>query len=139
MDFNSVEYAWKDIEVSYMGRIIGRLLEVKYSVEVEKKHIYGRGNNPLGVQIGNKKVSAEIKVGQSELEAMTRKAQELRPGADITDISFNINVAYVKDVEVVRDRIRDFSITKMEKGMKQGDTDMEVSLPGLAMGIEYNV
>jgi len=139
MDFNSIEYAWKDIEVVIMGRPLARILEVEYTTEVEKKHIYGRGKKALGIQDGNEKVSGQITIGQSELEAMIRKAQEVKPGGKVTDISFNVNVAYRQDTDIIRDRIVGFSITQIPKAMKQGDSDMVVKLPFLALDCEYNV
>lgn len=138
-DFNSAEYAWKDIEVVIMGRPLVRILEIEYTTEVEKKHIYGRGNKALGIQTGNEKVSGQITIGQSELEAMIRKAAEVKPGGKVTDISFNVNVAYRLDVDIIRDRIVGFTITQMPKAMKQGDVDMQVKLPFLALDCEYNV
>ena len=139
MDFNSIEYAWKDIEVTFLGRIIARILEIEYTTEVEKKHIYGRGKKPLGIQTGNEKATGQLTIGQSELEAMIRKAQQIKPGAKPTDMSFNINIAYIKDVAIVRDRVVGISLTQIPKGMKQGDTDMQVKLPFLALDIEYNI
>lgn len=139
MDYNSIEYAWKDLEVTFLGRVIGRLLEIEYTTEVEKKHIYGRGKKALGVQTGNEKVTAQCTVGQSELEAMIRKAQELRPGAKPTDMSFDINVCYRTDTTLVRDRVLGFTITQMPKGMKQGDVEMQVKLPGIALDVLYNI
>lgn len=139
MDYNSIEYAWKDIEVVFLGRIIGRITEIEYTTEVEKKHIYGRGKKPLGIQTGNEKVTGQVTIGQSELEAMIRKAQSLKPGAKPTDMSFDINIAYIADVDVVRDRVVGFTISQMPKIMKQGDTDMNVKLPGIAMDVLYNI
>lgn len=138
-DFNSAEYSWNDISISWLGRELVRFLEVKYTTDVEKKHIYGKGSKPIGIQKGNEKVSGEVTVGQSELEAMTRKVQETKAGAKITDVSFDINIAYMQDGVVVVDRIKGASLTKLEKGMKQGDSDMEVKLPFIALDVEYNV
>lgn len=139
MDYNSIEYAWKDIEVVFLGRVIGRITEIEYTTEVEKKHIYGRGKKPLGIQTGNEKVTGQITIGQSELEAMIRKAQSLKPGAKPTDMSFDVNISYIMDVDVVRDRVVGFTVTQMPKSMKQGDTEMDVKLPGIAMDVLYNI
>lgn len=139
MDYNSIEFAWKDIEVVFLGKTIGRIEEIEYTTEVEKKHIYGRGKKPLGIQTGNEKVTGQITIGQSELEAMIRKAQSLKPGAKPTDMSFDINVTYQAELDLVRDRVVGFAITQMPKSMKQGDTDMKVKLPGIAMDVLYNL
>ncbi len=141
MDFDSAEYAWKDLEVIFLGRPIIRLLEVSYSVKAEKKLIRGRGKKALGIQDGNEDVKGQITVGQSEFEAMTRAVQEVRPGAKITDPAFSLNIAYRQDnsLVIVRDRIPLLKITEFEKGMKQGETDMEIKLPFIATDVLLNV
>jgi hypothetical protein len=140
MEFNSAEYAWGDLEAVMLGRVLARLLEVKYKVTRETKEIYGRGNNPLGIQEGNKKYEGEIKIGQSELEALIDKAQQLSPGSDPTDLpQFNISVAYEKAGVLRRDVLVGVKLQEFEKGMKQGDSDMEVNLPFKCLAIQYNV
>ncbi|HYH16111.1 MAG TPA: hypothetical protein VD794_12870 [Flavisolibacter sp.] len=138
---STAEYAWKDIEIVFLGRTIEQILEVEYDTEVEKKHIYGRGSKPTGVQSGNEKPTAQISIRQSELEALIRKCQEIKPGLKPIHISFDINITYRIEggVDIVRDRIIGFNPTKMPKSMKQGDTDMQVKIPGLALDIQYNV
>lgn len=138
-DFNSAEYAWKDIEVSFMGRVLVRILEITYSEDSEVKHIYGRGRNPVGVQNGNTKPGGSLTIGQSELEAFTRDIQSVIPGGKITDVSFDVNIAYLGTEAVVRDRVVGARVTKYEKGMKQGDTDMQIKLPYLCLRIDHNV
>lgn len=139
MDFNTAEFAWKDIEVVMLGRPIVRLLEVKYKVTKETKEIYGRGQNPLGIQEGNKKYEGEIKIGQSELEALINKAQQITPGGDPTDLpQFNVAISYEKNGILRTDILIGVKLQEFEKGMKQGDSDMEVTLPIKCLGIQYN-
>jgi hypothetical protein len=138
-DFDSSEFAWKDLEVVMLGRPLVRILDVKYKTARENKVIYGRGNEPQGIQKGNKAYSGELKVGQGELEALIRKSQEIYPLSDPTDLPpFNITVAYEKNGIMVTDVIIGVSLKEIEKGMKQGDSDMEVSLPFDALKINYN-
>ncbi|MDY0102826.1 MAG: hypothetical protein RBS07_07780 [Lentimicrobium sp.] len=140
MNFNTAEYAWKDIEVVMLGRPIVRLLEVKYKVTKETKEIYGRGQNPLGIQEGNKKYEGEIKIGQSELEALINKAQQVVPGSDPTDLpQFNVAISFEKLGVLRTDVLVGVKLQEFEKAMKQGDSDMEVSLPFKCLAIDYNV
>lgn len=136
MEFNSAEYAWKDLEVTILGRVLVRILEIKYKISQEKKHIYGRGTNPVGVQRGNKKPTGEITIGQSELESLHKKIRETVPGGTLNDVDLDINVAYLSTEGIVRDRVVGCSFTDFEKGMKQGDTDMQVKIPFLFLGLE---
>jgi hypothetical protein len=94
----------------------------------------------LGIQDGNEKYPIQITIGQSELEALTRKAQEFYADKTMSakDLVFDINIAYLGDA-VVRDRIVKFHITKISKGMKQGDSDMEVKISGMSEDLLFNV
>lgn len=138
---NSAEFAWCDITVVYMGMPIERLLSIEYDVEEDKKYIYGRGKKVKGIQPGNEKPSVSLTIGQSVLEAMTRKAQETNRFAMAKDLVFDIQVQYMELMggDLVIDRIIGFEATKAPKGMKQGDSDMEVKMDGLAMDVIPNV
>ena len=139
MSFNSTEYAWKDLTVTAMGRTFERILDVDYDTEEDKKQIYGRGKKVRGIQGGNEKPAGNLSLGQSEVEAMIREAQLTNPNAKLTDISFDIQIHYLKGEDLVKDRITGAEFTKQPKGMKQGDSDMVIKLPFLAMDIKYNV
>ena len=137
--FNSVEYAWKDIEVVLLGRPLVRILEVEYTVETEQKVLYGRGKKGLGIQSMNESVSGSITIGQSELEAMTAKVNEVAPGAKLTDFVLDLNIGYLAGTDIIRDRVVSLKFSQIPKSMKQGDADMEVKLPFQALDIEYNI
>jgi len=138
--FNSSEFAWKDLEVVLLGRVIGRLLEVKYKTSQEHKEFYGRGNQPLGINSGNKKYAGSIKIGQSELKAMVLKAREIDPTFDPTDFPYvDLNVAYASGGLIERDIVKSIKFTEFEKGMKQGDTEMEIDMPWIALRIQHTV
>jgi len=132
-NFNSVEYAWKDLQVSLLGRLLVRILEVEYGATVEKKEIMGRGNKPLGVQTGNYKFKGKLQIGQSEYEAMVDVAKQA--GKRVTDLTLDINIAYILDGVIKRDRVVGASFTEMAKGMKQGDTEMMIDLPWIAVDV----
>ena len=122
-----------------LGRPLVRIMEVEYTTDVEKKHIYGRGNKPVGVQTGNEKCTGSLTIGQSELEALVAKAKQTKPNAKVTDLVFDVNVSYLQAENVVIDRLESVQPTQVPKGMKQGDTDMQVKIPFLALDIKYGV
>lgn len=137
--YNSTEFAWKDITVTAMGRTYERIMEVEYDVEEDKKYIYGRGKKVRGIQGGSEKPGGALTLGQSEVEAMIREAQKTNPNAKLTDISFDIQVHYLKGTDLVKDRIIGAEFTKNPKSMKQGDSDMVIKLPFMMMDVAYNV
>lgn len=137
--FNSAEYSWKDITVTAMGRTFARVMEVEYDIEEDKKYIYGRGGKVRGIQGGNEKPAGSLTLGQSEVEAMIREAQTTDPNAKLTDITFDVQIHYLKGVDLVKDRLVGCEFTKQPKSMKQGDSDMEIKLPIMMMDVQYNV
>lgn len=139
MAFSSSEYAWHNLTITAMGIVFEAVTEVEYDVEVEKKHTYGRGKKPAGIQTGNEKPSGNITVKQSLLEALIATAQKVNKNAKLTDISFDIQVHYLSGTDLVKDRIVGAEFTKQPKQMKQGDSEMTVKLPFLAVDINYNI
>lgn len=125
--FNSREYEWSDVSVVAAGRMITGLRGVSYTSSQEKEALYGKGNKPHSIQRGNKSYSANIRLLQSELEAL-----ELAAGGDALDISFNIVVAYGNpsngDV-ISTDLLVGCEITEIPKGLNQNDKFMEIELP----------
>ena len=137
--FNSKEYAWVDVQVQMNGRKVIGLRGVKYKISQEKEVIYGAGSEPLTIGRGNKSYEGEFTVLQSELEALTRSAGT---GADIVDIPpFDIVVSYAPNDggAIVTDVIRYAEFTENEKSMSQGDKNMEITLPFIALKIDKNV
>lgn len=134
------EFAWRDITVSFLGRTIEGILDITYEKEEEKKAIYGRGGKVIGIQRGNEKCTAEITLRQSEVEAMTTAVKSANPNATLLDVEFDVQIHYVKlgSATIIKDRIVAAQFTKIPKGMKQGDTDMEIKLPLLCEDILYN-
>lgn len=136
MSKNSAEFAWSNTLVTIMGRTFERILAIEYDVEVEKKQIYGRGSKVKGIQRQNEKPTGSITVGQSEYEAMVRVA-----GGKVTDIVADIQVHYTEEdgTAIVKDRIIGAEFTKAQKGIKQGDADMEIKMDFIAMDILFNI
>lgn len=134
-----MEFQWKDIKVTMLGRTFERITDVTYEKEIEKKAIYGRGSKVKGVQQGNEKNTGDLTLGQSEVEAMLLAAKATNPMATILDLSFDIQVQYQQGDDLIKDRIIGAQFTKLPKGMKQGDTDMNIKLPYIAEDILYNI
>lgn len=125
--FNSREYEWSDVSVVAAGRMITGIRGVSYTSSQEKEALYGKGNKPHSIQRGNKSFSGNIRLLQSELEAL-----ELAAGGDALDISFNIVVAYgnpLKGDVITTDLLVGCEITEIPKSLNQNDKFMEIELP----------
>lgn len=127
MQFNTREHEWSDTRVVVAGRLVTGIRGVSYTSSQEKEALYGKGNKPHAIQRGNKSYSGNIKLLQSELEALERAA-----GGDALDVSFNIVVAYgnpSKGDAISTDLLKSCEITEIPKGMNQNDKFMEIELP----------
>lgn len=139
-EFNSKEYSWSNVDVSYLGSIITGIRGIKYKTAKEKEAVYARGNKPHSIQHGNKSYEGELKLLQSEVEALNTAAKEAGYD-DLTDFSFNISVAYTpknlsESSTIARKKIISAEITEFEEGMEQGDKFMEITLPFIALDVK---
>lgn len=134
-DFSSKQYSWCSLSIALGGRIIEGVTEVEYTVKKEKEFLYGRGCKPHQILSGNVSYEGKIKIWQSELEAMTRDAQD----KDVTKMRFDVVIAYVPEGggQIVTDILEGVEITEVKKGIAQGDKNMEIELPILFLNIKY--
>ena len=137
MHFNSKQYAWSNLEIVAFGRKLLGARAIEYKTNKEKEVVYGAGDEPMGVQHGNKSYSGTLTILQSEIEAMTRLALE-NGFEDITDFEFDVVVAYVPKGggPIVSDVIKFASISEIPKGMRQNDKFQEIALPFIALGVK---
>jgi len=127
MATNTQQYSWADVNVVMGGRLVTGITGVEYNEKSEKKPLYGRGNKPHAIVSGNREYEGKITLWQSELEAMTRDAEN----KDVLSLCFNITIAYVPEDggQIVTDLLMDCEITEIPKAMNQGDTNMLIELP----------
>lgn len=129
MTFNSKEYAWANVEIAMLGRLLTRVRGVKFNIKKEKEYLYARGENPHSIQSGNKTPEGELTLLQSELEAIAR---QLDPTEDITDLTgLNITVVFKpkEGTSIVTHILKNVEFTEDPREMKQGDKFMELTVP----------
>ena len=120
-----------------LGRAVSGVQGVSYTVKQEKEFIYGQGEEPRAIQSGNKSYEGELKLLQSELEALLNAA----PQRALTALTFDLIVQYISiDGEhagqVVIDTLKNCQVSEVPKAMEQGDKRMEVTLPFMFLGIK---
>jgi hypothetical protein len=134
MSFDSRQYEFNDLTLELGGRVVTGFRGVKYSTKQEKELLYGKGNQPLSIQKGNISYEGEITILQSELETL-RKAGS----GSVLGLSLDATVCYGNpangDVLII-DKIRGLQFTEDGKEMKQGDKQMEITLPFICLRIE---
>ena len=125
--FNSREYEFADLTVMVGGKDIFGLRGLKYSVKQEKGVLYGKGNEPIAIQKGNKSYEGELTILASELETL-----RLNGGGSILGLQVDIVVVYGNPSQgdvMVTDVLQGVQFTEEPKEYKQGDKYAEITLP----------
>lgn len=137
--FNTNEYAWVDVQVAMLGRQVTGLRGIEYKVKRQKEALFAMGKTARGIQKGKKEFEGTITLLQSELIALDRAAQEAGY-EDVTDLDFDVMVSYMSaGLVVTTDKIVGVSITEVPRALKEGDLQMEVALPFIALDVETNI
>ncbi|MEZ0611935.1 hypothetical protein ACAW74_25710 [Fibrella sp. WM1] len=135
--FNSEQYSWSSVTVQIGSDIIVECQGISYKTNQEKGFVYGKGNNPLSIQRGNKSNEGSVKVLQNTLERLIQKA----PNKDLNDYrGLTCSISYeAEDGRTVVDNILGMEFTDVEKAIEQGKTFMEVDLPFIFLQMKYDV
>lgn len=132
--FDSRQYEFADLTLELGGRTITGFRGVKYTSKQEKELVYGKGNEPLHIQKGNKSYEGEVTLLQSELETLRNAG-----GSSVLGLRLDAVVAYGNPSNgdtLITDKIRGIEFTEDAKEMKQGDKFMEVKLPFICLRID---
>lgn len=121
--FDSREYEWADVTITIGGVIVTKVQGVEYTIGQEKELLYGKGNEPLAVQKGNKNYSGSVDLLQSAIDSLT-----LAGGKDgLLGISADITISYGNPSkgDVIRtDQLMGCQFTSEPRSIKQGDKNM---------------
>lgn len=125
--FNSREYEFADMTVMVGGKDTVGLRGLKYSVKQEKEVLYGKGNEPIAIQKGNKSYEGELTILPSELETL-----RLNGDGTILGLQVDIVAVYGNPLQgdvMVTDVLQGVQFTEEPKEYKQGDKYVEITLP----------
>lgn len=142
MIINGRQYEWADISLILGGRLVTGARGINYKESQEKELIYGKGNRPMSIQKGNKKYEGSVTLLQSEVETLKELGRSIVGRASILDLNLNAVVCYgdpSKGDVMLTDQLFNIQFTEVEKSMKQGDKNMEVTLPFICTDIKYGV
>lgn len=128
MAFDSREYEFADITLIMGGKDITGVRGIKYTVKQEKEAIYGKGNDPIKIQKGNRSYEGEITCLQSELESLIAASDD----KSILSLQLDAVVCYgnpSKGDVLITDVLQGIQFTEETIEMKQGDKFAEIKLP----------
>ncbi len=125
------ECEWADLKVAIDGKTITGIRNASYKKAWEDEALYGAGNDPIGIQSGNKSYEGSLKLLKNELDALNTAAVALGY-SDISDVpNLVITVAYMpKGGRVLKtDTMLGCKIGEINRSMEQGGKFMEIELP----------
>lgn len=127
--FNSKNYRFADITVSMFGQTLTGFRGIKYKKSQEKEHLYAQGDEPVGVQRGNKAYEGELMMLKSDFDALNIAAKTAGY-EDVVDLpGFPLIVSYSNNTKITTDTLLNVEFKEFEDGMVQGDKFKEISLP----------
>lgn len=137
---NGRQYEWADISLILGGRDVVGLRGIKYKESQEKELLYGKGNQPLSIQKGNRAYEGEVTLLQSELETLKLLARQQTGRSSVLGLNLNAVVCYGNPLHgdaMITDRLYGIQFTEEEKSMSQSDKNMEITLPFICTDIQY--
>ena len=73
--FNSKECEWSDLSLFIDGVKITGFRGLKYSVKPDKESLYAGGDEPIGIQSGNRQYAGEIKLLKGQFDELNTAAK----------------------------------------------------------------
>lgn len=135
--FDSRQYEWADVTLILGGRDVTGVRGVKYEKAIEREAVYAKGRKAHSIQSGNEAVTGEIKLLQSEYEALIASGR-----GSILGLSLDALVAYGNPLNgdaMLTDRIEGIRFTSEPDEMNQNDKFQEITLPFLALDVKRQV
>ena len=132
--FDSRQYEFADMTMLLGDRDVTGFRGLKYATKQEKELVYAKGNLPHHIQKGNISFEGEVTVLQTELETLRALG-----GGSVLGLRLDAVVAYGNPANgdtLIIDKIIGLEFTEDGKEMKQGDKNMEVTLPFICLRIE---
>lgn len=135
----NVAYSWPDVNILFDGGTIPVVgtTAIEYNVERDHQNLHGRGAEPVEIMKGVKNYSGSMGFLQSAIEAL----QSVIPaGKDITDMTYNLTVAYAPEGGQVKvDRLEGVRFTSVPKAIGVDTPAMRPNCPFVAAKIKFNV
>lgn len=122
--FDSREYEWADVTITIGGTILTKVQGVSYTASQEKELLYGKGNEPMSIQKGNKSYNGTLTLLQSAIDSLSAAGGD----GGMLDLSVDITVSYGNPSkgDVIRtDMLMGCQFTSEPRDIKSGDKNMD--------------
>ncbi len=130
--FDSKECEWSDQELFVNGVRIAKVQAVSHKKAQAKEHIHAAGNEPGGIQKGNKSYAGSITLLKGALDVMNLAAIAAG-GEDILDVEYTLVIHWkAKGIRAPKTHtLLGVEFTEFDESMAQGAMSMPVTLPFL--------
>lgn len=135
--FDSRQYEWADLTLILGGRDLTGIRGVKYTEDIEREAVFAKGRNAHSIQSGNITVTGEIRVLQSEYEALVAAG-----GGSVLSLSLDGLFSYGNPATgnaLTTDRVETIRFTSGAKEINQNDKFQEITLPFVALRLVNQV
>lgn len=122
------QYSWADIDIRIAGYQITTAQSISYKESQTKETVYGKGNEPIGIQRGQKSYSGSITLLQSEYDALVATTKN----KSILDVHFDAVVSYGNSAngdKITTDILQGCEFTDAENKLANNETYMKIELP----------
>lgn len=136
--FDTREYEWADVTLILGGRDVTGIRGIKYSEKIEREALYAKGRYPQSIQSGNVSYEGEVTLLQSELESLVQAGN----GSILNLKGLTATVSYgnlANGDAVITDSVEGIYFSESPKELKQGDKNMEITLPFVALRVRQHV
>jgi hypothetical protein len=130
MFFDTRECEWSDQEVFIDGVRVTKIQGIKFKPTQEKEFLHAAGNEPIGIQRGNKTYTGDITLLKGALDDINR-AVRAAGGNDILDAEFVVVVNYkAKGNRALQtNTLIGMQVSEYEHGMEQNAKSKPITLP----------
>jgi len=137
MAYNSRQYEWADLSVFLGSKEITGFTAINYSEKIEREAIYAKGRRPYSVQSGNISYEGSLSLLQSELDTLVKAGK-----GSILSLALDCVVSYGNPAngdDMTTDRIEGIRFTEDVRDWKQGDKNIEINIPFIAINVVRNI
>lgn len=133
------EFAWSHTTVKVLGATLIGIDGWGFNKKFDKEALYGAGNDPIDIQPGNKSYDGNLDLKKYEVDKLNDAA--LTAGYDdITEVPHEAITITTSFKKTKADKTRTIVATgvafsSLPQAMKQGDKQMQVNLPFIAIKI----
>lgn len=133
------EFSWSHTTVKVLGATMIGIDGMGFNKKFDKEVIYGAGNDPIDIQNGNKSYDGTLDLKKYEVDKLNDAA--LAAGyEDISEVPHEAITIITSFKKGAGDKTRTITatgvaFTALPQSMKQGDKQMQISLPFIAIKI----